>query len=166
MWQLCVATETTMTLLLRNPGRDLCHLELSWPHLRVCWHKLISFLFFISMNFFLSRCYNSGERLCRRQAVQFGFSQDDIDRCKFWRYFKHCKRLWNRRKTTSCSADSDNKTFGKWCPTYRIRRSFELITKTCTSLSPMRGRSGGVQKHQKKMRNILVWGHPDWHCHC
>ena len=56
------------------------------------------------MNFFLSRCYNSGERLCRRQAVQFGFSQDDIDQCKFWRYFKHCKRLWNRRET-SCSAD-------------------------------------------------------------
>merc|ERR1719278_1677886 len=26
-------------------------------------------------------CYNSGERLCRRQAVQFGFSQDDIDQC-------------------------------------------------------------------------------------
>merc|ERR1712156_1202819 len=26
-------------------------------------------------------CYSSGERLCRRQAVQFGFSQDDIDQC-------------------------------------------------------------------------------------
>ena len=31
---------------------------------------------------FVCRCYSSGERLCRRQAVQFGFSQDDIDQCK------------------------------------------------------------------------------------
>jgi len=34
-------------------------------------------------NFFFSSCYSSGERLCRRQAVQFGFSQDDIDQCGF-----------------------------------------------------------------------------------
>jgi len=26
-------------------------------------------------------CFSSGERLCRRQAVQFGFSLDDIDQC-------------------------------------------------------------------------------------
>ena len=39
---------------------------------------------------FVCRCYSSGERLCRRQAVQFGFSQDDIDQCKLdkWGYWK------------------------------------------------------------------------------
>jgi len=29
----------------------------------------------------ICKCYSSGERLCRRQAVKFGFSQDDINQC-------------------------------------------------------------------------------------
>ena len=36
-----------------------------------------------SLKTFLLRCYDSGERLCKRQAVRFGFSQDDIDQCRF-----------------------------------------------------------------------------------
>ena len=51
---------------------------------------LLHFLCLKVADIFVCRCYSSGERLCRRQAVQFGFSQDDIDQCELdnWGYWK------------------------------------------------------------------------------
>ena len=77
--------------------------------------KAKRFLLSQSCRNFFCRCYSSGERLCRRQAVQFGFSQDDIDQCELDNWGYSFKLLSNENISIEQSYDISCRYCWAWC---------------------------------------------------